>query len=255
MEITESEVEVRKPVWGGWATAGFGFIIFIATSVVAGFIGAFFLIAMLIARPEPNLGRMMESIKDMYGLLLVITAFVSAIAGPGLTIVFIRLRNGAGIKEYLGLKRIGIKTILVVLAISAGYLILSDGITILLGKPVVTDFMTNTYNTSVWPWLIWIALIVFAPAFEEPLFRGFLFEGFRQSRLGIIGAILITAASWALLHLQYDISGIVTIFFMGILMGTVRFKTGSLWSVIIMHAFFNLVATVETVLYINGYFG
>ena len=58
-----------------------------------------------------------------------------------------------------------------------------------------------------------------------------------------------------MLHFQYDAYGIATIFTLGLVMGAVRYKTGSLWSVLIIHALFNLVALVETYLYMNGYIG
>ncbi|MFC1958097.1 lysostaphin resistance A-like protein [Chloroflexota bacterium] len=112
--------------------------------------------------------------------------------------------------------------------------------------------MVNVYNTSVWPPLLWAALIIFAPAFEETFFRGFLFEGFRQSRIGIIGTIGLTALTWAALHMQYDIYGIVTIFIMGVLLGIVRLKTDSLWSPLLIHAFFNFVATLQVAINMNS---
>jgi membrane protease YdiL (CAAX protease family) len=89
-------------------------------------------------------------------------------------------------------------------------------------------------------------VVIFAPLFEESFFRGFLFEGFRQSRLGVTGAILLTSIGWALLHsLQYNIYSIIWIFMLGIAMGVVRVRTGSIWSTFIMHALVNIVATAE----------
>jgi membrane protease YdiL (CAAX protease family) len=112
--------------------------------------------------------------------------------------------------------------------------------------------MVNIYNTSVWPPLLWLALVIFTPALEETFFRGFLFEGFRQSRIGVIGAIGLTTLIWAALHVQYDIYGMFIIFIMGILLGIARFKTGSLWSSLLMHAFFNFVATLQVAMNINS---
>ena len=108
-----------------------------------------------------------------------------------------KMRKGADIKKYLGLTPISLKTLLIVLAISAGYIIISEGLAQII-KPPTSDFTFDLYRTSVWPPLLWIAVIVFAPAFEEAFFRGFLFEGFRQSRIGIIGAIGITTVVWTL---------------------------------------------------------
>jgi hypothetical protein len=91
--------------------------------------------------------------------------------------------------------------------------------------------------------------MVVAPIFEEIFFRGFLFQGIRYSRLGPIGAIGITSFFWAVIHLQYDIYGIATIFAHGLLLGIVRFKTDSIYLLMVMHSLASLVATVETALY------
>ena len=91
--------------------------------------------------------------------------------------------------------------------------------------------------------------------FEETFFRGFLFEGFRHSRIGIAGTIVLTALIWALFHVQYGIYEIVTIFVMGIILGIVRLDTRSLWSTLLMHAFSNLIATLEIAINVNALVG
>jgi hypothetical protein len=100
--------------------------------------------------------------------------------------------------------------------------------------------------------LFWIGVIIFAPAFEEVFFRGFLFEGFRYSRIGVVGAIVLTSLIWAALHMQYDPFEMFLVFLMGLLLGILRYKTGSLWSPLLMHSLNNLAATIELVLYVGG---
>ena len=103
------------------------------------------------------------------------------------------------------------------------------------------------------PALIWIAVVIFAPVFEEIFFRGFLFAGFRNSRVGIIGAILLTAVLWALLHAtQYGIWELLVIFGLGVAFGVARWKTNSLFASLSMHSMWNLIAMVQTLLYIQG---
>jgi len=72
-----------------------------------------------------------------------------------------------------------------------------------------------------------------------------------QSRIGVVGAIGLTAFFWAILHVQYGVYEIATIFLLGIVLGIMRFKTGSLWSPLLMHAFFNLIATLQVALNSN----
>jgi membrane protease YdiL (CAAX protease family) len=51
---------------------------------------------------------------------------------------------------------------------------------------------------------------------------------------------------------QYDIYGVMTIFIFGIALGVIRLVTKSLWATIAVHAFWNFLAMVMTVLVING---
>ena len=94
---------------------------------------------------------------------------------------------------------------------------------------------------------IWLAVIVAAPVFEEIFFRGFLFKGLQHSRIGPLGAILVTSLLWATIHLQYDLWDLGIIFALGIFLGFARLKTGSVYATIALHALVNLIATIETV--------
>jgi membrane protease YdiL (CAAX protease family) len=260
MTETEKPVPERK-IWGPWATVGFGLVIIIVFSAVQTLatLAVIFpdlpsLLQSLPAQPDPF--ELMRAIEELLatqmGLITSVAVCASAIFGGGFIVLFTSIRKGVSIAEYLGLKRITAKQILAVLGIMAGFLIISDGLGLLIHSEASNEFMVNTYSTSVWPALLWVSLIIFAPIFEEAFFRGFLFEGFRQSRLGPIGAVLLTALAWALLHIQYDFYGIATIFVMGILFGVVRIKTGSLWSTLIMHAFTNMAALVLLALQMEG---
>jgi CAAX protease family protein len=88
-------------------------------------------------------------------------------------------------------------------------------------------------------------LIIAAPLFEEAFFRGFLLKGLESSFMGPIGAVVVTAGLWALIHVQYDAFGMATIFCLGLLLGTARVFTGSLLVPLGLHAFTNLGATIE----------
>jgi membrane protease YdiL (CAAX protease family) len=247
---------LKKKLWGPWATAGLGLAVIAVFLIIQVLVVVVY--AIITAFSQPGLTSPAEFLNILLarlGLLTALATCISAVICLGLIILFIRARKGASIVEYLGLKRITVKNILVALAIVAGLIILSDGISLLLGRPLQTEDTLNIYRTSIWPALIWIAFVVFGPIFEETLFRGFLFEGFRQSRIGPIGAIGLTALSWALIHIPSDFYDIAVIFVAGILLGIVRLKTGSLWTPLIMHAFANIVATLETVLIIKGLIG
>jgi membrane protease YdiL (CAAX protease family) len=88
-------------------------------------------------------------------------------------------------------------------------------------------------------------IVLIAPVGEELLFRGLLFKRISDSKLGVTGAILIPAAIFAFIHVQYDILVIVFIFFDGIFYGLARHKTGSVILPILLHCLGNIYAVIE----------
>ena len=80
------------------------------------------------------------------------------------------------------------------------------------------------------------------------MFRGFLFRGWVTSERRAILGILIISALFAAIHIQYDWFGILQVFFIGLLLGLVRWRSASTTLTILMHVFANLWATVETMI-------
>src|SRR5262245_3317362 len=97
-----------------------------------------------------------------------------------------------------------------------------------------------------------LALVVAGPLAEEFLFRGFLFSGFLQSRLGPFGAIALTALAWAAIHGQYDLYGMGTVAAIGVVLGLIRWRTGSLWLCALLHGVMNAVASIEAMFVLSS---
>ena len=93
-------------------------------------------------------------------------------------------------------------------------------------------------QTRVW-WALLIGAAIGAPIAEELLFRGFLFGVLRQTRLRLAGTMFVTAALWAALHMQYSLYGLAAIFCIGLYLGWLREKTGSLIPPVVCHALYN----------------
>ena len=104
--------------------------------------------------------------------------------------------------------------------------------------------MVDTYTTAGFKPILWFGFIILAPISEEIFFRGFFFKGVECSKLGRIGAVIITALAWAALHTQCDFFGVVDIFVGGLLLGLARWKSKSVYVPIGMHIVANLVATI-----------
>jgi membrane protease YdiL (CAAX protease family) len=118
----------------------------------------------------------------------------------------------------------------------------------LAGEPIVPDFVRDLYVTGRdggTLWLLAIALIIVAPLTEELVFRGFLFRGVAASRAGVGGAILISSALWAVMHIQYSPFFIAHIFVIGLLFGWLRWRSGSTTLTLILHAFVNLASLLQ----------
>ena len=88
-----------------------------------------------------------------------------------------------------------------------------------------------------------VALIV--PIVEELLFRGAIFSALVNSWFGKSGAVLVTSAVWALVHgatAPWLFVGII--FAMGILLGLLLLRFGSLWVTIVCHCVWNALTTL-----------
>ncbi|MBI3733496.1 MAG: CPBP family intramembrane metalloprotease [Chloroflexi bacterium] len=86
-----------------------------------------------------------------------------------------------------------------------------------------------------------IGIVLAAPIGEEAFFRGFIIGGLRK-RFGARGALLISAAGFALLHPPITIFPVI--FVLGFLLGLLFLQTKSLWPGIFMHIFFNTLGFV-----------
>lgn len=89
-----------------------------------------------------------------------------------------------------------------------------------------------------WAWAI-LGVVVAASVTEEILFRGLVQRGLRH-RLGRWPAILLTSLAFALCHL--NLLGFLVLFALGLLLGWLYERSGSLWPPMAAHAANNLLA-------------
>jgi membrane protease YdiL (CAAX protease family) len=182
----------------------------------------------------------------MDGYVLAIATFITTVLGCALIAGIVKLKKHSVLRDYLAIRTVPLKTMLVWLGALIALLALADGITLLLGRPIVPEFMTDVYASARPVWVLWIALLVAAPLFEETFFRGFLFRGFETSFLGTVGTVVVTSGFWSLMHVQYDAYGMAIIFCLGLLLGVARARTQSVLVPLGLHSVANLVATIET---------
>ncbi len=246
-DTTEPTLALPRGPWGFWSTAGWGAIIgcaYLAVQILVTVVYVAGYAALHQGKSIPSVEALASN-----GLVVSLAAILTVPVVVGLCLLLAMLRQGPSLRDYFGLRWPGGRSFLG-WSLGLGVLIVaSDSLTVALGRPIVPEVMADIYRNTPFMPLIWVTLVIAAPLAEEFLFRGFLFQGWSRSRLGGSGTVLLTAALWAIIHLQYDAYGIATIFVGGILIGLARLKTGSMLLCLAMHATMNLVATVELIIF------
>ncbi len=228
--------------WGLWATLGLGFVVLIVFSIVQMIGLSIYALYLNNGQTGSQLDSLINSL-IFNGDAIALSQIPAVLIGMGLIVLFIKLKHTLSITQYLNLYFPPLKTLLKWIGITVIALILLEVANHLFERET-PEWMTKVYNSTTNMPLLWFAIIIGAPFFEEYLFRGFLLEGLRKSAVGIVGAILITSAMWALIHLQYEWFEIFIIFLMGILFAIAKLKTQSLYIPIAMHMLMNLSASV-----------
>jgi membrane protease YdiL (CAAX protease family) len=229
---------IETKIWGYWATLGW--------AIVAFLVGQFIALGLMLWLRAGDWGSILQTPFD--GVLVTLFILISNPITIGMIALAVRLAR-ASQADYLGLiwppardVTIGIAWLVVLIAAADALLYLS-------GHALVTPFQLQSYTTAVaagWLPAMLIAAIVFAPAGEEILFRGFLFRGWARSERSAWPAIVAISVLWAALHVQYDWTGVLQIFVIGLFLGWMRWRSGSTLLTFVLHALFNLEGTMET---------
>jgi uncharacterized protein len=225
-------------IWGYWATLGWSLVAFLLGQCVG--LGVLFWL---------RSGDWVSVLQTPFDGVLVTT--IVAVSNPvtiGVLAIAVKLAR-SDLSDYFALKwpasqdlAFGIAALVVLIAASDAFLYLS-------GRDLVSAFQLQSYTTAAaagWLPAMFVATILIAPAGEEAMFRGFLFRGWVRSPRSVWPAIIMVSILWAMLHIQYDWMGMLEIFVVGLFLGWMRWRSGSLVLTFVLHALFNLEATLET---------
>jgi uncharacterized protein len=227
-------------IWGYWATLGWALLAFVASQFAA-------LVALLWLR-QSDVSSLLSTPFDG----AMVTLFIM-IANPLMVAVImlaVRLARSQQ-AEYLALTLPPARYLYRGLVWLVGLVAASDALLYLGGYPLVTPFQLQSYTTAVaegWLPALLVGAILVAPAGEEIMFRGFVFRGWARSDRTTWPAIVVISVLWAGLHVQYDWTGILQIFVIGLFLGWMRWRSGSTLLTFVLHALFNAEGTLETVL-------
>jgi membrane protease YdiL (CAAX protease family) len=178
------------------------------------------------------------------GLNISIGMFATAICCIPL-VRFIVGRRQANPWEFLGVKRVSTRILLLWSLAVVPVVATLDLVAVAIGRPLVPPFMLDAYATAN-PILLFVAVTIAAPLIEELFFRGFLIGALQSSGSSVLMASVISSAAWAVIHLQYGLYDMSTIFLFGLLLAAARERTGSLVPCFAMHALINGIAFAET---------
>ena len=120
------------------------------------------------------------------GRLLSWSTFATAIICGLAIVIVVKLKRGSKLSDYLGLIFPNLRQLFFWLVVLIAFNGISDGISVLLGKPTTPEFMVKAYSSLAPPWILWLALLVAAPLFEELFFRGFLIKGLSASVTALV---------------------------------------------------------------------
>src|ERR1700733_5709724 len=225
-------------IWGYWATFGW--------SVLAFIVGQFLALGVLVWWRINDLDTILITPFDGKSVTLFIVIsnplMIAVLAGA---VRLARARQAAYLALVLPRRRdlaIGIISLV-------GLVIISDLALYLSGRDLVTPFQLQSYASAAaegWLPALLVAAILVAPAGEEIMFRGFIFRGWARSAGAVGPAIVVISLLWAALHIQYDWTGLLQIFVIGLFLGWMRWRSGSTLLTFFLHALFNLEGTLET---------
>ena len=94
-----------------------------------------------------------------------------------------------------------------------------------------------------------IASVLVAPICEETFFRSFVFAGF-LNRMPVAVAILLSSLLFAIAHA--DLGSFAVLFFIGLALAFVRWRTRSIWPGILLHLLNNGIGALVIVLIMAG---
>jgi len=235
----------RRRPWGLWPTLGFSLAVGVSVLTLAVVIASGFAAIAYVQNPEIDMEDYGNNLQTN-GLFLALVTLLTSATGFGLTLLFVALRDELSIREYLALNRVRVKTMVTWLSLFLLFVICSDMLgSVLRERSTAMELMVKAYETAYFVPLLWIAIVLGAPLFEEILFRGFIFRGLQHSRLGSLGAILLTAFVWSAVHIGYDPYDRATLFVAGILLGSARLRSESVYPAVAMHSVMNLIAMME----------
>jgi CAAX protease family protein len=230
----------EQQAWGRWATLGLGIVALMGGQAAA--------LVALTWWYGASIAHMPDFSGD--GVAVSIVIFVSTPVQLALLWLMAQ-RPGGSAADYLAFRLPSRSEVLFGVGVTVALIVVGNAVSWLFGRFIVTNFQLDIYRTAAaagWLPLLWLAVVVATPIGEESLFRGFLFRGWLRSPRDAWPVILLTAFLWSIVHVQYDWFVIAQVFCFGVLLGWLRWASGSAILTMLLHALINAEGMFETFL-------
>jgi membrane protease YdiL (CAAX protease family) len=207
--------------------------------------------------------RRLSPVEDIIGA--VFAFFVTGVVELAFVIApayYALIRRAPGISPRQGIAALGLRSTRLGPAIVAAVV----GFVVIIGCNILYSLLIQVFNLPLrtnsdallqqakYAPISTIALlagaVLIAPICEEIFFRGFLFGGLLH-RMSFWPAALLSAFLFGLAH--GDIGSFAVLFVFGVVLAFVRWRTGSIWPGIVIHAANNATAGLAIILALTGH--
>lgn len=149
-------------------------------------------------------------------------------------LIFIKKYNKENNHKLLLNNTLKLKGYMFILLVLFGYRFFYDNsLGILVSKVIKDEWVSKIFEEMLHtPIAAFISIALVAPIFEEIIFRGIILDGLLK-KYKAINAIVISALMFGVFH--FNITQCINAFFIGIIVGTIYFKTNSLIPCMFVH--------------------
>ncbi len=216
--------------WGFWSTIGLSLAVGMLAVVSQVVFSIGWVVMIYLRERSIDAHQMAGNGNFLMGCTLFSYPFVL-----GFMALFIKIRKGNTLADYLQLRKSGLKPMAVWAVLTIAALVLMEGIGVLFHQMQPPEIMVVLVSTTH-AGLLFFTMVVGAPLIEELFFRGFMFKGIAASRIGPMGAVIVTTFFWVAIHgFQYGWFPLLYLSMFGIMLGVARAKTGSTLIPIMLH--------------------
>jgi CAAX protease family protein len=230
--LTAADTTESANRWGYWATLGWAMVAFLG--------GQFIALGLMIWLRWGDLNAILATPFD--GILVTLFILISNPVTIAIIALAVRLAHARQV-DYLALTWPQTRYVIEGIALLVVLIAVCDALLYLSGRSLVTQFQLQSYSTAAaegWLPAMVAGAILVAPAGD-----------WARSPRSLWPAILLISALWAALHIQYDWTGVLQIFVIGLFLGWMRWRSGSMLLTFVLHALFNFEGTLETLVQVH----